>query len=220
MSSLSPQSTRKPETPSPASRPNPKARSRSSSPSTKPPPACAASSASLCPRFRSSPHPSSRPRPPSLEALQAYSLGHAAHQHFDDEGAIAYFKKAVELDPNFAIAWAELGVASGNTGQTRQSQESIKKAFELKDRASEHEKLYISAHYYDEVTDEAPERSSRSTSSGSRPTRAKPCPGTTSRYATKAWVNTTSPSRTPPSPCALTRRTTTPTRIWPTPTWA
>ena len=87
----------------------------------------------------------------SLEALQAYSKGHTAHQHFDDDGSIAHFKKAVELDPNFAIAWAELGVASGNIGQVKQAQDSIKKAFELKDRASEHEKLYISAHYYDEV---------------------------------------------------------------------
>jgi serine/threonine protein kinase/tetratricopeptide (TPR) repeat protein len=87
----------------------------------------------------------------SLEALQAYSKGHTAHQHFDDDGSIAYFKKAVELDPNFAIAWAERGVASGNIGQVKQSQDSIRKAFELKDRASEHEKLYISAHYYDEV---------------------------------------------------------------------
>ena len=87
----------------------------------------------------------------SLEALQAYSVGHNEHQHFGDENAIPHLKKAVALDPNFAIAWAELGVASGNTGQTRQSQESIKKAFELKDRASEHERLYIAAHYYDEV---------------------------------------------------------------------
>jgi serine/threonine protein kinase/tetratricopeptide (TPR) repeat protein len=87
----------------------------------------------------------------SLEALQAYSVGHAAHQHFDDEGSIPHFKRAVELDPNFAIAWTELGVASENTGQNRQAQESIKKGFELKDRASEHEKLYIQAHYYDEV---------------------------------------------------------------------
>jgi len=87
----------------------------------------------------------------SLEALQAYSLGHVKHQHFDDEGSIDHFKKAVALDPNFAVAWAELGVASGNTGQFQQSQQSIKKAFELQDRASEREKLYIQGHYYDEV---------------------------------------------------------------------
>jgi len=87
----------------------------------------------------------------SLEALQAYSLGHAAHQHFSDEAAIPYFKKAVELDPNFAIAWTELGVVSGNTGQSRQMEEAIKKGFDLKDRASEHERLYIEGHYYDEV---------------------------------------------------------------------
>ncbi len=91
----------------------------------------------------------------SLEALQAYSHGHAAHQRFNDEGAIPFLQKAVALDPNFAVAWAELGVASGNTGQERQQQECLKKAFELRDRASEHEKLYISAHYYDEVTGEA-----------------------------------------------------------------
>jgi serine/threonine protein kinase/tetratricopeptide (TPR) repeat protein len=88
----------------------------------------------------------------SLEALQAYSQGHVAHTHFDDEGAIPPLKRAVELDPNFAIAWAELGVASGNVGQNRQREEAIRKAFDLKDRASEHERLYIEGHYYDEVT--------------------------------------------------------------------
>ena len=91
----------------------------------------------------------------SLEALQAYSLGHVAHTRFDDEGAIPHFKRAVELDPNFAMAWTELGVAGGNTGQSRLKDESIKKGFDLRDRASEHEKFYISAHYYDEVTGEA-----------------------------------------------------------------
>ena len=47
-----------------------------------------------------------------------------------------------------------LGLLAGNTGQIRLEQESLRKAFELKDRASEREKLYISAHYYDEGTGE------------------------------------------------------------------
>ncbi|HKD00940.1 MAG TPA: protein kinase [Terriglobales bacterium] len=87
----------------------------------------------------------------SLEALQAYSLGHAAHLRFNDEGAIPYFEHAIELDPNFAVAWAELGVASGNVGQNRKRDEAIRKAFELKERASQREQFYISAHYYDEI---------------------------------------------------------------------
>lgn len=87
----------------------------------------------------------------SLEALQAYSLGHASHLRFNDEAAIPYFKHAIELDPNFAVAWAELGVASGNVGQNRQRDEAVHKAFELKERASQHEQFYISAHYYDEI---------------------------------------------------------------------
>jgi eukaryotic-like serine/threonine-protein kinase len=91
----------------------------------------------------------------SLEALQAYSLGHTDHVRFDDEGAIPHFKHAVELDPNFAIAWTELGVVGGNTGQARLRDASIRKGFDLIDRASEHEKLYIAAHYYDEVTGES-----------------------------------------------------------------
>ena len=91
----------------------------------------------------------------SLEALQAFSLGHVKHTHFDDEAAIPYLKKAVELDPNFAIAWTELGVCYNNIGRSREMEEDIRKGFELKDRASEHEKLYIEGHYYDEVSGNA-----------------------------------------------------------------
>ncbi|MGH9513050.1 MAG: protein kinase domain-containing protein [Terriglobales bacterium] len=90
----------------------------------------------------------------SLEALQAFSKGQAEHLRFNDEGAIPYLKHAVELDPNFAMAYATLGVAYGNTSLDTQQQEALKKAFDLKDRASERERLYISAHYYDEVTGE------------------------------------------------------------------
>jgi len=86
----------------------------------------------------------------SLEALQAFSLGQAEHLKTNDEDAIPHLKRAVELDPNFAMAYATLGVAYGNLTHAALNHENLQKAFELKDRASERERLYISAHYYDE----------------------------------------------------------------------
>jgi tetratricopeptide (TPR) repeat protein/predicted Ser/Thr protein kinase len=88
----------------------------------------------------------------SLDALQAFSLGQAAHQNGDDAKAIPHLKRAVELDPNFAVAHATLGVAYNNLTQNQLSESFISKAFDLKDRASERERLYISSHYYDIVT--------------------------------------------------------------------
>ena len=90
----------------------------------------------------------------SLEALQAFTLGQAEHQKLEDEKAVPYLKRAIELDPNFAMAYATLGVVYGNMSQSVQQRENLTKAFDLKDRASEREKLYISAHYYSEVTGE------------------------------------------------------------------
>jgi Flp pilus assembly protein TadD len=54
----------------------------------------------------------------------------------------------VELDPNFAMAYARLGTVYNNLGQSELSEVNRQKAFELRDRASEHEKLYIMSHYY------------------------------------------------------------------------
>ena len=90
----------------------------------------------------------------SLVALQAFSQGQAQHLRLNDEKAIPFLLRAVELDPNFAMAHATLGVAYGNTAQTKLSDASLKKAFDLKDRASERERFYISAHWYDEGTGE------------------------------------------------------------------
>ncbi|MGC1647477.1 MAG: protein kinase [Candidatus Sulfotelmatobacter sp.] len=87
----------------------------------------------------------------SLEALQAFSLGHAAHQKLDDDAAIPHLQRAVELDPNFAMAYATLGVCYNNTTRLSESIAASKKAYELRDRASQREKLYILAHYYDQV---------------------------------------------------------------------
>jgi tetratricopeptide (TPR) repeat protein len=86
----------------------------------------------------------------SLEALKAYTLGDAKHSAGDDLAAVPFYKRAVELDPNFAIAYARLGTVYGNYGRVEESEAFRKKAFELKDRASEREKLYITAHYYDD----------------------------------------------------------------------
>jgi eukaryotic-like serine/threonine-protein kinase len=90
----------------------------------------------------------------SLEALQEFTLGQAEHMSLNDDKAAPHLKRAVELDPNFAMAYATLGVVSGNLSQVEMQSANLKKAFELKDRASQREKLYISAHYYDTVTRE------------------------------------------------------------------
>jgi len=84
----------------------------------------------------------------SLEALQAFSLGQAEHQKFDDPAAIPHLKRAIELDPNFAMALATLGVAYSNLSDTKHASEYIEKAFDTRERASEREKFYISSHYY------------------------------------------------------------------------
>jgi eukaryotic-like serine/threonine-protein kinase len=84
----------------------------------------------------------------SLEALKSFTLGDVKHSAADDFGAIPFYKRAIELDPNFAMAYARLGTAYSNLFQADLSEQYRKKAFELKDRASERERLYIAAHYY------------------------------------------------------------------------
>jgi len=88
----------------------------------------------------------------SLQALQAFTLGHSEHQKMRDDAAVPFLQKAIELDPNFAMAYATLGVSYFNMGRLADGAVALKKAYELRDRASERERLYIEAHYYDEVT--------------------------------------------------------------------
>jgi eukaryotic-like serine/threonine-protein kinase len=84
----------------------------------------------------------------SLEALQAYSLGYQADQVKEDHAvAVALFQRAVSLDPNFAMAYARLGTSYYNQGESAQAAESTRKAYELRERASEREKFYIASHY-------------------------------------------------------------------------
>ena len=88
----------------------------------------------------------------SLEALQAFTLGQAEHAHANDSAAIPHLQRAIELDPNFAMAHATLGIVYDNLARPQEASTEIKKAYELRDRASERERFYIEGHYYDEVT--------------------------------------------------------------------
>ncbi|HWZ82366.1 MAG TPA: serine/threonine-protein kinase [Terriglobales bacterium] len=84
----------------------------------------------------------------SLDALKALSMGDNKHSIGDEMGAIPSYQRAIELDPNFAMAYARLGTVYNNMGQTQLSEVNRQKAFELRDRASEREKLYITSHYF------------------------------------------------------------------------
>jgi serine/threonine protein kinase/tetratricopeptide (TPR) repeat protein len=84
---------------------------------------------------------------PSLEALQAYTLGWQATVNGDPAASVNSFQRAISLDPNFAMAYAVIGTAYNNLGESGLAAESLKKAYDLRDRVSEREKFYISSHY-------------------------------------------------------------------------
>jgi serine/threonine protein kinase/Flp pilus assembly protein TadD len=87
----------------------------------------------------------------SLEALRAYSMGVRAQ---GDAESLPYFKRAVELDPDFALAYAAMGRVYRVFHEDSLRTGSIKKAYELRDRVSEREKWRLSVDYYTLVTDE------------------------------------------------------------------
>ncbi len=91
---------------------------------------------------------------PSLEALKAYSMGITTGRTKGDAEAIPFMKRAIELDPNFAMAYAGLAVEYSNLGQASLAAENVKKAYVLSDRVSEREKYRISGLYYQYVTGE------------------------------------------------------------------
>jgi serine/threonine protein kinase len=88
---------------------------------------------------------------PSLEALKAFSSGFQIHTIGDAE-AIPFYKHAIELDPNFALAYAWLGVSFNDIGELSKDVESTRKAYDLRDRASEPEKYFITARFHKVVT--------------------------------------------------------------------
>jgi eukaryotic-like serine/threonine-protein kinase len=90
----------------------------------------------------------------SLEALKAYSLGKNALREKGPGAALSYHQHAIEIDPNFAIAYRALGGDYNSNGQPGRASEYFTKAFELREHASEREKLDITADYYSNVTGE------------------------------------------------------------------
>jgi len=90
----------------------------------------------------------------SLEALKAYSLGGKASNEKGDAAALPYHQRAIELDSNFAMGYAAVGTDYANLGEPGRASEYFTKAFQLREHASEREKLHIAADYYLDVTGE------------------------------------------------------------------
>jgi eukaryotic-like serine/threonine-protein kinase len=90
----------------------------------------------------------------SLEALKAYSLGQKADREKGPAAALPYDQRAIQLDPNFAIGYMAVGTEYFSLAETGRASEYLAKAFELRDHASEFEKLAIAANYYLNVTGE------------------------------------------------------------------
>ncbi|HYB60876.1 MAG TPA: tetratricopeptide repeat protein, partial [Methylomirabilota bacterium] len=85
----------------------------------------------------------------SLEALQAFTLGRKAMvQQEDYASAVTLFERAISLDPSFAMAYASLGTCYNNLNEPAKAAENTTKAYQLLDRTSEREKLYITSHFY------------------------------------------------------------------------
>ncbi|HKW17082.1 MAG TPA: protein kinase [Terriglobales bacterium] len=91
---------------------------------------------------------------PSLEALKALSEGRTTLQEQGSAAAIPFFNHAIELDPNFAAAYAALGISYSNLREPGRASENLKKAYDLRDKVSERERFRLSATYYLLVTGE------------------------------------------------------------------
>ena len=91
---------------------------------------------------------------PSLEALKAYSMGISIGRTKGDAEAVPFMRRALELDPNFAMAYAGIAVEYSNMGRPSLAEENARKAYALRDRVSERERYRISAFYFQHVTGE------------------------------------------------------------------
>jgi serine/threonine protein kinase len=90
----------------------------------------------------------------SLEALKAYSSGSKVSREQGPASAVLYHQRAVELDPNFALGYWAVGVDYRHVGQETRAVENFTRAFQLREHASERERLVIDGTYYQDVTGE------------------------------------------------------------------
>jgi tetratricopeptide (TPR) repeat protein len=88
----------------------------------------------------------------SLEALKAYAMGNDERTRGRARESLSFYQRAVELDPNFAMAYARIAVFYGNQGQLELAKEYVQKAYDLRDRVSERERFYITEKYYNYIT--------------------------------------------------------------------
>ncbi len=91
---------------------------------------------------------------PSLEALKAYSLGVKTQDTKGGTLALPFFKRAVDLDPNFAMAYVYRSSVYSDRNERGRAAENARKAYELREKVSERERLSIEGHYYATVTGE------------------------------------------------------------------
>jgi len=91
---------------------------------------------------------------PSLEALQAYSQGWKMRFVKGDMAALPFYKRAVELDPNFAMPYAAMSHAYSNLSQAGRAADTARKAYELRAKVSEQERFFIESTYYMVATGE------------------------------------------------------------------
>ena len=91
---------------------------------------------------------------PSLDALKAFAMGNAEFDQGRQMQSLPFYRRAVELDPNFAVVYARMGAIYSNAGEFELARENTRKAYELRERVSEREKLYVTEHYYESVTGE------------------------------------------------------------------
>lgn len=89
---------------------------------------------------------------PSLEALQAFSLGWKAITSGDSSSAVPFFRQAINRDPQFAMAHAMLGIGYGNLGESVLASAEMRTAFELRDRVSAREELFIESEFHNVAT--------------------------------------------------------------------